>query len=232
MAAEQLQGFLLHRRPYRETSYLVDLFTQEGGKISAVVKGVRGSKSDKKSLLQAFQPLLLSLSGKHELKNLNQLESNGPMLNLTGKRLFSAMYINEVMNRLLAPEIPQPELFLHYRQSLAYLAQGEEIEPTLREFELALLEELGYGFDLTHEYQQGEAVDPQAYYVFIVEHGLVHCPGPQQSANYFSGETLLKVSRFDWDKSSLHCAKYLSRLTLSPLLGGRPLKSRELFRYA
>jgi len=232
MAAEQVQGFLLHRRPYRETSYLVDLFTQERGKISAVAKGVRGSKSDKKSLLQAFQPLLLNLSGKHELKNLNQLESSGAMLNLAGKRMFSAMYINEVMNRVLAPEIPQADLFLHYQQSLVCLAQGAEIEPTLREFEFALLDDLGYGVDLMHEYQQGGAVEPQAYYAFIIEHGLQHCPGPQTSANYFSGETLLKVSRSDWDTSSLQCAKYLSRLMLSPLLGGKPLKSRELFRYA
>lgn len=232
MPSEQLNGFLLHRRPYRETSYLVDLFTLEWGKVRALVKGVRASKSDKKSLLQAFQPLLLSLSGKHELKNLNQLESAGAMLNLTGKSLFSAMYINEVMNRLLAPEIPQPELFLRYQQGLGRLAQGKEIEPTLREFELALLDELGYGFDLTHEYQQGKAVEPQVHYTFIIEHGLQHCPIPQNSPNYFCGETLLKVSRFDWDKSSLQCAKYLTRLTLSPLLGGKPLKSRELFRYA
>jgi DNA repair protein RecO (recombination protein O) len=232
MAAEQVQGFLLHRRPYRETSYLVDLFTQELGKVSAVVRGVRGNKSDKKSLLQAFQPLLFSLSGKHELKNLNQLESSGPMLNLVGKHLFSAMYVNEVMNRLLAPEIPQPELFLSYQHSLNMLAQGEPIEPSLREFELALLNDQGYGFDLTHEYQGGEAVDPQGHYAFILEHGLQHCPIPLKSPNYFSGETLLKVSRLDWDKSSLHCAKYLTRMTLSPLLGGKALKSRELFRYA
>jgi len=232
MAAEQVQGFLLHRRPYRETSYLVALFTLEWGKVSAVAKGVRGNRSDKKSLLQAFQPLLFGLSGKHELKNLNQLESSGPMLNLAGKRLFSAMYINEVMNRLLALEIPQPKLFLYYQQSLGLLAQGEAIEPTLREFELALLDELGYGFDLIHDYQLGEALDPQAHYVFIAEHGLQHCPIPLKSPNYFSGETLLKVSRFDWDKSSLQCAKYLTRLTLSPLLGSKPLKSRELFRYA
>ena len=80
MAAEQLNGFLLHRRAYRETSFLVNLFTVENGKVSAIVKGVRGSKSDKKSLLQPFQPLLIGVSGRYELKNLQQVESTGAML--------------------------------------------------------------------------------------------------------------------------------------------------------
>ena len=87
MAPEQLTGFLLHKRSYRETSYLTDLFTLELGKVSAVARGVRGNKSDKKSLLQSFQPLFLSVSGKHELRNLNQLESAGAMLNLVGHQL-------------------------------------------------------------------------------------------------------------------------------------------------
>jgi DNA repair protein RecO (recombination protein O) len=91
LVPEQLTGFLLHRRSYRETSYLTDLFTLELGKISAVARGVRGNKGDKKSLLQSFQLLLLSVSGRHELRNLNQLESAGPRLQLGGNQLFSAM---------------------------------------------------------------------------------------------------------------------------------------------
>ena len=50
MLPEQLTGFVLHRRSYRETSYLTDLFTLELGKVSAVARGVRGNKGDKKSL--------------------------------------------------------------------------------------------------------------------------------------------------------------------------------------
>ena len=232
MFPEQISGFLLHRRPYRETSYLADLFTLEAGKVSAVVKGVRGSKSDKKSLLQAFQPLLLSIKGKHQLKNLNQLESNGAMLPLAGKTMFSAMYINELLNRLLISDIPHQELFSLYQQSLELLAKGGDIEPILRQFELGLLQELGYGLDLQHDYESGAELEPTAFYCFILEHGLQRCPIPLNSPNYFSGIALLKVSRLDWDKSSLQCAKYLTRLTLSPLLGDKPLKSRELFRYA
>lgn len=230
MAIEQLNGFLLHRRAYRETSYLVSIFTLERGKVSAVVKGVRGSKSDKKSLLQPFQALLINVSGKHELKNLQQLESSGPMLGLTANALFSAMYLNEILNRLLAVEIPQPEIFALYQQSLHGLAAGGQIEPILRQFELGLLNELGYGLDLAHDCDSGLALAGDAYYQLIPEQGLRAVPSATRSALCFSGKVLLQVAIEQWDKTSLQCAKRITRSTMAALLGNKPLFSRELFK--
>ncbi len=233
MVPEQLTGFLLHRRPYRETSYLTDLFTLELGKVSAVARGVRGNKGDKKSLLQSFQLLLLSVSGKHELRNLNQLESAGSMLQLTGHQLFSAMYLNELLNRLLPKEVPHPELFLSYQQSLNWLAGGGDIEPCLRQFELLLLDDMGYGVDLTQEYESGQAVESDVDYCLILESGIKRIDVSAQSAqrsNRFTGEALLQVSNNIWTPKSLQCAKRITRMSLSPLLGRKPLKSRELFQ--
>jgi DNA repair protein RecO (recombination protein O) len=236
LVPEQLSGFLLHRRPYRETSYLTDLFTFELGKVSAVARGVRGNKGDKKSLLQSFQLLLLSVSGKHELRNLNQLESAGPMLQLTGHQLFSAMYLNELLNRLLPKEVPHPELFLSYQQSLNWLASGGDIEPCLRQFELLLLDDMGYGVDLTQEYESGQTVESNVDYCLILESGIKRIDVSAQSAqsaqgsNRFTGEALLQVSNNVWTPKSLQCAKRITRMSLSPLLGRKPLKSRELFQ--
>ena len=235
MVPEQLTGFLLHRRSYRETSYLTDLFTLELGKVSAVARGVRGNKSDKKSLLQSFQLLLLSVSGKHELRNLNQLESAGPMLPLVGHQLFSAMYLNELLNRLLPKEVPHPELFLSYQQSLNWLASGGDIEPCLRQFELSLLDDMGYGIDFTQDYESGQTVEADIDYCLILESGIrridVTVQGSiPQGSNRFSGEALLQVSNNVWTPESLQCAKRITRMALSPLLGRKPLKSRELFQ--
>jgi DNA repair protein RecO (recombination protein O) len=224
-----ISGFLLHRRPYRETSYLLDVFTLELGKISLVAKGVRGSKSDKKSLLQSFQPLLLSVYGKHELKNLRQVEAKGPALVLTGNNLFSAMYLNEVLNRVLAIEQAHNELFELYESSLTALSQQQEIEPVLREFELGLLNELGYGLDFNNEWQGGQTIEPGLYYTLVLEHGFQQLPGSDRSSNCFLGENLKKISHYQWDKGSLNSAKRISRMALAPLLGQKPLKSRELF---
>ena len=233
MVPEQLTGFVLHRRSYRETSYLTDLFTLELGKVSAVARGVRGNKGDKKSLLQSFQPLLLTVSGKHELRNLNQLESAGPMLQLVGHQLFSAMYLNELLNRLLPKEVPHPELFLSYQQSLNWLASDGDIEPCLRQFELLLLDDMGYGVDLTQEYESGQTVEADVDYCLVLESGIRRIDVSAQDAqgsNRFSGEALLQISKNIWTPNSLKCAKRITRMTLSPLLGRKPLKSRELFQ--
>ena len=230
MAPEQLVGFLLHRRSYRETSYLSDLFTLELGKVSAVARGVRGNKSDKKSLLQSFQPLLLSISGKHEIRNLNQIESAGSMLKLEGHQLFSAMYLNELLNRLLPKEVPHPELFHSYQQSLNWLANNGEIEPCLRQFELLLLDELGYGIDLTQDYENGQPLEPNTEYCFVLENGIKRIEGNPQGSNRFLVKILLQVSNNEWTPSSLQYAKRISRMALTPLLGTKPLKSRELFQ--
>ena len=230
MVPEQFTGFLLHRRSYRETSYLTDLFTLELGKISAVARGVRGNKGDKKSLLQSFQLLLLSVSGRHELRNLNQLESAGPRLQLGGNQLFSAMYLNELLNRLLPKEVPHPELFLSYQKSLHWLSSGGDIEPCLRQFELLLLEDMGYGIDLTQEYESGQSVDVDVDYCFVLENGIRRIDNSAQGTNRFSGDALLQVSNNIWTANSLQCAKRITRMALSPLLGQKPLKSRELFQ--
>lgn len=229
MSQDNISGFLLHRRPYRETSYLLDVFTLELGKISLVAKGVRGSKSDKKSLLQSFQPLLLSVYGKHELKNLRQVEAKGPALTLTGHNLFSAMYLNEVLNRVLGIEQAHSELFALYENSLIALSQQQEIEPVLREFELGLLHELGYGLDFSSEWQGGEAIAADQYYTLVLEYGFQLLNAADSTSNCFLGENLKKISHYQWDKESLNSAKRISRMALTALLGQKPLKSRELF---
>lgn len=228
--SEQLSGFVLHRRAYRETSYLTDFFTLELGKVSAVVKGIRGSKGAKKSLLQPFQPLLLTLAGKHELRNLNQLEPSSNMLRLGGFQLFSAMYLNELLNRVLPKEVPHCELFELYNTSLQSLQNGCEIEPCLRQFEIGLLNDLGYGFDLQHEYENGQVVVPNVDYCLVIEQGIKRIGDEPMGSNRFSGAALLEMSNNCWTPASLQCAKRINRMALSHLVGHKPLKSRELFQ--
>ncbi|KXI27384.1 DNA repair protein RecO [Paraglaciecola hydrolytica] len=232
MSSTPLTGFILHRRPYRETSFLLDIFSLEWGKFSAVGKGIRGAKNDKKSLLQPFQALQLTVVGKHELKNLQQVEALAPSLNLQGNYLFSAMYINEIVNRLLAHDIAQPELFTLYQSTLGALANEEPIEPVLRQFELSLLADLGYGIDFSQDAEFSQNIEPEAYYGFVYEHGWLRQKVPSQSRFCFKGETLLLVAQLEWTAASLHCAKQIARLCLAQLLGTKPLKSRELFKHS
>ena len=68
-------AFVLHTRPYRETSQLVDLFVATAGKVTVVARGSRSARSTIKGLLQPFIPLNVRYSGKTALKSLQLIES-------------------------------------------------------------------------------------------------------------------------------------------------------------
>ncbi|HEX9180477.1 MAG TPA: recombination protein O N-terminal domain-containing protein, partial [Burkholderiales bacterium] len=70
-------AFVLHSYPFRETSLVVEAFSRNFGRIGLVAKGARRPKSNLRGLLLAFQPLLVSWSGKTELRTLTRAEWQG-----------------------------------------------------------------------------------------------------------------------------------------------------------
>ncbi|MCJ8168589.1 DNA repair protein RecO [Atopomonas sediminilitoris] len=218
-------AYVLHAKPYRETSAIVDLFTPDG-RSRAVLRGARGSKG---SAARPFQPLEIELAGRSELKTLRRAESTAPAHWLQGDYLFSGLYLNELLVRLLPLEEPHPPLFADYQLTLSALACSQSLEPLLRGFEWRLLDELGYGFSLDCD-AAGHALEPSAFYRFNQDHGLelaceVFAPG------LLLGRDLQALSRAEWHTPGvLTTAKRLMRQALAPHLGSRPLLSRELFR--
>ena len=67
---------ILHAQPYRDTSRILEVFTREQGRVSMFARGVRGPKARLASLLQPFQPLLLSFSSRGEAAQLMSAESD------------------------------------------------------------------------------------------------------------------------------------------------------------
>ncbi len=224
-------GFVLHQRPYRESSAVLEVFTSAHGRIGLVARGIRGSRSRQRSDLQLFRPLLLSWSARGELGTLTGVEADGVVRKLTGRALFSAFYLNELLVRLLARQDPHPELYARYRRDLQALAEGADIEPVLRMFEKCLLEETGYGLLLDHEVEQGAGVQPGRYYDYHFESGPVEVDGPDCRGFVIQGASLLAIARGELHEPRvLQDAKRLMRAALNLYLGGKPLKSRELFR--
>ena len=72
--------FVLHTYPFKETSLVVELFSREFGRVAAVAKGARRPRSAMRGMLQAFQPLQATWSGKAELKNLHSMEWGSGLL--------------------------------------------------------------------------------------------------------------------------------------------------------
>jgi DNA repair protein RecO (recombination protein O) len=143
--AAQQPAYVLHAVAYRETSLVVELWTRDFGKLSAVAKGAKRPNSALKAILLSFQPLLVSLSGRAEIKTLTSAEWVGGHLPPDGEGLFSAYYLNELIMRGLLRDDPHQGLFESYSRAVASLATGANPAPVVRVFELSFLRELGYG---------------------------------------------------------------------------------------
>lgn len=222
-------AFVLHRRAYRESSFLLELLTRDCGRVAAVARGVRGSRRGAAAACQPLQPLLVAWSGRTELKTLGTAEAAAGAFVLGGERLYSALYVNELLLRLLPPQDPHPALFESYVALLAELAGAEELEPPLRRFELRLLRELGYGIALDHDSATGGVLEPAAQYVFDPAGGFRRAD-PAAPAPAFPGHVLAAIAREDFsDPVTRRHAKRLLRAALAELLGPRPLLSRSYF---
>jgi len=221
-------AFILHRRDYRDTSLIIELFTLHEGRISAIAKGAKRNKSSLRNSLHLFQPILISTQGKHELKTLTQAELQSPLANIDGTHLPWAFYLNELLFRLLEKHDPYPQLFNHYRVLLQRLAEQNIEEKHLRFFEYDLLLELGYGLQLTTDINN-EPIDTAAYYHCLPHQAPVKTTLDNDANAIYSGLSLLALSTRQLDSgSALQDAKHLLRHALRQLLGDKPLKSREL----
>ncbi|HEX5121787.1 MAG TPA: DNA repair protein RecO, partial [Rhodanobacteraceae bacterium] len=145
MRIEEQPAFILHTRPWRETSLLIEAFTREHGRVGLVARGVRGAKSRfARASLQPLQPLLLGWSARGELGTLTSAEQTGSPWHLSGDALFAGMYVNELVLRLSSRNDAHPLAFAAYTECLARLADADDIAWTLRRFERDLLADLGY----------------------------------------------------------------------------------------
>lgn len=223
------RGFVLNRRAYSETSLLVDLFTENTGRITVLAKGARRKNSALKSLLQPFTPLLLRWTGKGSLKTLTKAESVSLTLPLETISLYSGFYVNELLIRLLSLETSYPELFQDYLFCLTKLARDStKVESILRTFEFQLLQHIGYGIDFCHCVGTGKKVEEQMTYQYLPEKGFI--ASISKNNLIFYGRDLLAFANKEFKTTeTLAAAKRFSRLALKPYLGNQPLKSRELF---
>lgn len=230
MALELSGVYVIHTRAYRDTSLLVELFCREQGRFAAVARGARGGRRRGMAQLQPFAPQLVSVSGRSALKTLSHFEADGAPWPLQGRALFSGLYVNELLHRLLHHEDSHPILFDAYLGTLSQLSLSADTEPALRVFEWQMLAELGYGFALDRCADSGAMLLPGVRYRFDAEHGLVPARPADPLSHCFEGETLLEVAAGNLHGAARQAAKRLSRLALRPLLGDKPLASRALFQ--
>lgn len=226
-------AYLLHRRPYRDSSDLLDIFSAGHGLQGLVARGLerRRRGGSLAALLQPFRPVLLSFSGRGELKTLTGVEEAGNLAVLRGEALFAGFYVNELLQRLLQRGEEHALLFAAYAEALARLAGArdrDELQSALRRFEFTLLERLGYAVDLRRDALRGDAFSADALYQLIPERGFLPLPGVAEESAAYRGADLIAIGEGRHHEAPA-AAKQIVRQLLQARLGPRALRSRSLF---
>lgn len=228
---ELTSAFVLHTRPFKETSLIVELFTEACGRVNVLAKGVRGNrKSSNRALLQPFQLVTVSWIGRGELKTLKQIEPDGFAHRLQGIASLSALYLNELLLRLFIQWDPHPDVFHLYKISLQHLHSGDKPNLILREFELELLDVLGYAIDWQHDIY-GDVIEETMSYGFIPEQGFIPQLQAPEDTWLAEGSIILAVAEHQWHISGAPAlARKVCRLNIDQLLNGKELNSRQLLQ--
>lgn len=220
---ELAPAYVLHARPFGDTSLLLEIFTASHGRVGLIAKGARAPKSRKRVLLQVLQPLLISWRESGELGTLTGVESAAAAVSLSGEPLFCAWYANELLLKLCTRHQAHPLLFAAYARLLLRLAN--DAEAALRTFERVLLDELGYGLELP------ESLLPAETYHYLPSQGFRPAAPSDDAEDCYAGAALMAL-RDDALSEAEHyrAARRLMRSALSPLLAGRTLESAALLR--
>lgn len=220
-------GFIIHTQGYKENSLLLDLFTLNYGRIKAVAKGAKSSRSKLKAILQPFVPLNCTIKkSKSDLWNLYDCVVSGSPYSFNIPDIFCATYINELLFYLFKTQDQEPKLFAKYFETLKNIASKQNIEKSLRDFEFTLLETLGYG--IRFEREDGLVLDFETCYEYHFESGFV----PSVDANRsFKGKYLIALEQGIYiNKESYKIAKRLTQDILLILLGKHRIKSKDLYQ--
>lgn len=225
---QQQPGYILHHRPFRDTSQLLDIVTRDHGKIAVVARGSRGSKSRLAGVLRPFLPLRVSWVAKSDLGTLTGAEAAGPPAGMMGDAMLSAYYVNELLINFLHRYDPQPEIFALYETIIRALVTTENVAASLRSFELELLSLLGYAVNLHQQFDSHEALLDEQHYEYRMEQGAVPVDR-SEGAMVFKGATLTAIAAQQFEQPEiLRAASRLLREIIAFHLGGKELKSRKV----
>lgn len=233
IAPQRIQNepaWLLHHRPFRDSSQILDILSLDQGRLAVVAKGSRGAKSKLRGILRPFLPLQLSWFIRSDLGTLTGAEMNGAPLSLSGDALLSGYYVNELILKLLHRHDPQPEIFAAYSRTIERLAGSQDVAPYLRQFEIELLRILGYALNLDHDTETTEPLRPQQQYEYRVEQGLVPV-SDRDGPMVFRGAEIDAIRNQQFaDPAVLKNAGSLLRNVIAYHLDGKELKSRKVLK--
>jgi DNA repair protein RecO (recombination protein O) len=221
-------AWLLHHRPWSDTSRILDFITRDHGRVTLFAHGARRPRSPLRAVLRPFAPLLVSWSGRADGGTLTAAEAGAAIAPLAGTRLLSGFYLNELLLKLLPKEDRHETVYDAYATAVAGLAAGEEQRP-LRAFERVLLDELGYGLDLSRDAGSGGPVEGDRYYHFEPGRGVLAVRDADPGPDIHAGRAVLAVARGEFAlPEAQRAARGIYGAAIAHCLEGRGLASRDV----
>jgi len=224
-------AFVLHTRPYQETSILVDFFTRSYGRLNAIAKGAKRPKSPLRSVLTPASKLSVSLSGKSELKTLSSVEIIDHFQLNNGVSFNSVIYVNELIIKATEKEDPHAVIFDDYEillKKLSHQSDQVDMEQNLRNFELNLLQEMGYGIDLSRDAETNKKIEKDCIYRFYPDKGFTIDKDKVASQKSLTGLDIINFREGNFDKKETRDAsKTIMRMALDFHLGSKTLNIRK-----
>jgi len=226
MDSNYQKAFVIHSRPYKETSLIVTFLSENNGKINAVAKGAKRKNSRLSGNLEPFQCLNIDFRGRSDLKTLYLAESCEVFKDFKGsENLYSAFYINELINFLITQSEESVELFDIYKNCISSLKDNASIENILRNFELDLLGVLGYEINFSTEYGTNNDIDCELKYKYSPQSGF------SKSTDGFDGKILNEISKRRFSRDALVASKEINRKTIEYYFEELNIKSRVFFKW-
>lgn len=260
MRNEALVGYLLHQRSYQEKRAIYHLFSQEHGVVHGI--GKKGGPlfeplqlfATGKRDLKTFTQITISQFNSSQtdnqpnrqiddnLSDLPTIQSDSSSAStpiqrygqIRGQQQYAALYLNEILWKLLPTEDPMPVLWQYYQNSLNLLKQpltADELRLCLRQFEQHLFKELGFALRLTED-SSLEAIEAETTYRFLADTGFMPVITEESASisTLFSGQEILSMTQFGIVAATLSSWSRLHRQVIDQLLDYQPLQSRLLWQ--
>ncbi len=143
------QGYLLHKRKFRENANIINVFTYKFGKVSGIVYG--GTSRKIKNYLQVGNKIFVFYNSNNSNKSgyfkTEIVEAISPKYFDDKKRSYCLLSISELLNSLL----PESQQYKKVFNSLDHFVKNFEHDNWIIIYiywELSLIKELGFGFKL------------------------------------------------------------------------------------
>lgn len=230
MRVQQEPSFILHTRPYSETSLYTEVFSKDYGRLTLTAKGARRQKSQYRGLLLPFQELSISWSGRGEIPTLTSAEFVSKWRPLNGGSIYCGFYINELLSKLLHRHEAHPGLYTAYVATMDQLSDDKGHEIALRIFEKRLLSELGYAMNLAKDAKNNKDICENNVYRYVPQIGAVSDNEGETKGIRISGAALIALEDECFtDPRQLKECKALMRAMIAHQMVNKTLYSRKLF---